>query len=213
VRHTIISDSPLPLTGFSNVPLNPSRPRLIELQTEDYFTSGAHSLVTILRLFIQESWSHTNRRETDFGATSLLFFSCGRFSDQNVELIYHRLLVPKRRMYGAVPLLPHVSLVWGLSCPATRHAEAKGERKYSSYSFFTSALDGVSDHRHAPAALFPRGKDPRYPLYRKVVSKHFWSCTPIISKNNYHARIHLFISTYKLINYICIYIYICRNTY
>jgi hypothetical protein len=31
---------------------------------------------------------------------------------------------------------------------------------YSSYSFTTSALDGVSGHRHAPAALYPRGKDP-----------------------------------------------------
>jgi hypothetical protein len=28
-----------------------------------------------------------------------------------------------------------------------------GERRYSSYSFLTSALDGVSGQRHAPAAL------------------------------------------------------------
>jgi hypothetical protein len=42
------------------------------------------------------------------------------------------------------------------SSPAT----AKGERKYSSYSFLTSAVDGVSGQRHAPAALYPRGKDP-----------------------------------------------------
>jgi hypothetical protein len=34
------------------------------------------------------------------------------------------------------------------------------ERKYSSYSFVTSALDGVSAERHAPTALYPRGKDP-----------------------------------------------------
>jgi hypothetical protein len=27
-------------------------------------------------------------------------------------------------------------------CPATRHAGANGERKYSSYSFLTSVLDG-----------------------------------------------------------------------
>jgi hypothetical protein len=43
-----------------------------------------------------------------------------------------------------------------------------GERRYSSYSFSTSALDGLSDQRHAPAALYPRGKDPRYPLYRRL---------------------------------------------
>jgi hypothetical protein len=37
---------------------------------------------------------------------------------------------------------------------------------YSSYSFMTSALDGVSGQRHASAALYTRGKDPRYPLDR-----------------------------------------------
>jgi hypothetical protein len=33
-----------------------------------------------------------------------------------------------------------------------------GEKRYSSYSLLTSALDGVSGQRHAPAALYPRGK-------------------------------------------------------
>ena len=32
----------------------------------------------------------------------------------------------------------------------------------------TSALDGVSGHPHAPAALYPRGKT-RYALYRRLV--------------------------------------------
>jgi hypothetical protein len=27
---------------------------------------------------------------------------------------------------------------------------------------------GVSGQHHAPAALYPRGKDPRYPLYRRL---------------------------------------------
>jgi hypothetical protein len=48
----------------------------------------------------------------------------------------------------------------GIRCPATRHEGAWGERRYSSYSFSTSALDGVSGQRHAPAALYLRGKDP-----------------------------------------------------
>jgi hypothetical protein len=40
--------------------------------------------------------------------------------------------------------------------------EALGvERRYSSYSFTTSALDGVSGHNQAPDALYPRGKDTR----------------------------------------------------
>jgi hypothetical protein len=32
----------------------------------------------------------------------------------------------------------------------------------------TSALDGVSGQSHAPAALYPRWKDPRYPLDRRL---------------------------------------------
>jgi hypothetical protein len=53
------------------------------------------------------------------------------------------------------------------SSPTTGHADASGER-YSSYSFLTSALDGVGGQRHAPAALYPRRKDSRYPLYRRL---------------------------------------------
>jgi hypothetical protein len=49
------------------------------------------------------------------------------------------------------------------SSPATRHGGAWGERRYSSYSFTTSALDGVSGQRHAPAALLPPGKGPPVP--------------------------------------------------
>jgi hypothetical protein len=35
--------------------------------------------------------------------------------------------------------------------------EAQGGDDYSSYSFTTSALDGVSSQRHALAALYPQG--------------------------------------------------------
>jgi hypothetical protein len=35
-------------------------------------------------------------------------------------------------------------------------------------STHTSALDGVNDQRHALAALYARGKDPRYPLYKRL---------------------------------------------
>jgi hypothetical protein len=37
---------------------------------------------------------------------------------------------------------------------------------YSSYSFSTFELDGMTGQRHAPAALYPRGKKPRYTLYK-----------------------------------------------
>jgi hypothetical protein len=46
------------------------------------------------------------------------------------------------------------------SSPATRHGGAWRERRYSSYSFLTSALDGVSGQRHAPAALCPGERTP-----------------------------------------------------
>jgi hypothetical protein len=35
-----------------------------------------------------------------------------------------------------------------------------GEKSYSSYSFTASALDGVSCQRHAPTALYHRGRTP-----------------------------------------------------
>jgi hypothetical protein len=46
------------------------------------------------------------------------------------------------------------------SSPATRYGGAWGEKNYSSYSFLTSALDGVRGQRHAPAALCPGGRSP-----------------------------------------------------
>jgi hypothetical protein len=43
---------------------------------------------------------------------------------------------------------------------------AAGENTYSSYSFSTSALDGMSGQPHA--TLYPRGNNPRYPLNRRL---------------------------------------------
>jgi hypothetical protein len=54
------------------------------------------------------------------------------------------------------------------SSPATRHGGAWGERRYSSYSFLTSALDGGKWSASRPGHALPRGKDPRYPLYRRL---------------------------------------------
>jgi hypothetical protein len=39
-----------------------------------------------------------------------------------------------------------------------RHAGDKGKRRYSLYSFFTSALDDMIGQHHARAALYPRGE-------------------------------------------------------
>jgi hypothetical protein len=43
-----------------------------------------------------------------------------------------------------------------------------GERRYSSYSFLTSALDGMSGQRRASAALYPGERTPRYPLHKSL---------------------------------------------
>jgi hypothetical protein len=43
-----------------------------------------------------------------------------------------------------------------------------GERKYSSYSFLTSALVGGEWSASRPGRALPRGKDHRYPLYRRL---------------------------------------------
>jgi hypothetical protein len=40
------------------------------------------------------------------------------------------------------------------------YAGANGERIYSSYSFLTSALDGMSGQLDAPNTLYPREKTP-----------------------------------------------------
>jgi hypothetical protein len=40
------------------------------------------------------------------------------------------------------------------------HAGAKTERRYSFYSVLTSALDGLSGQRHAPAKIYPLERTP-----------------------------------------------------
>jgi hypothetical protein len=42
-----------------------------------------------------------------------------------------------------------------------------GDRRYSSYSFLTSALEGGEWSVSHPAAIY-HGESPRYPLYRRL---------------------------------------------
>jgi hypothetical protein len=51
--------------------------------------------------------------------------------------------------------VPGFTAICEESSPATRHGAAWGERRYSSYSFTTSVLDGVSGQRHAPPRFTP----------------------------------------------------------
>jgi hypothetical protein len=46
------------------------------------------------------------------------------------------------------------------SYPATLLADAKGDRRYSSYLFLTSTLGGVSGQLHALTALYSREELP-----------------------------------------------------
>jgi hypothetical protein len=69
------------------------------------------------------------------------------------------------------------------SSSATRHGGAWGERRYSSYSFTTSALDGGEWSASRLAALYPRGKDSRYPLYRRLDGPRAGLNTEVRGKN------------------------------
>jgi hypothetical protein len=55
----------------------------------------------------------------------------------------------------------------GKAVPLHTHKEAQGKRRYSSYSFTTSALDGMSGQRHAPSTLYPRGR-PTAPIEQEA---------------------------------------------
>jgi hypothetical protein len=58
-----------------------------------------------------------------------------------------------------------VDLIFCKAVPAICHGGTRGERRYSSCSYVTSALDGgLSGQRHAPAALYPF----RYPLDKRL---------------------------------------------
>jgi hypothetical protein len=55
------------------------------------------------------------------------------------------------------------------------HGGAWGAMRYSSYSFLTSSLVGGEWSSSRPDRASPRGKDPRYPLYRRLGGPQSWS--------------------------------------
>jgi hypothetical protein len=55
-----------------------------------------------------------------------------------------------------------------IKLPRTSHAGAKGERTYSSYSFLTSALDGVKWSASRPSRALPLEKGPPVPNGEEV---------------------------------------------
>jgi hypothetical protein len=49
------------------------------------------------------------------------------------------------------------------------------ERRYSAYSFLTSALDGAEWSASCPSHVLPPGKDSRYLLDRRLGGPQTWS--------------------------------------
>jgi hypothetical protein len=76
-----------------------------------------------------------------------------------------RRYIPEGYVHNVFVLLHNFKILKNKSS-ATAMQEKRG-RGVSIYSFLTSAQDR-SDQRHAPAAFYTRGKDPRYPLYRRL---------------------------------------------
>jgi hypothetical protein len=72
-------------------------------------------------------------------------------------------------------ILYNCSVTAKQSSSATRHDSAWRERKYSSYSFLTSALDGGEWSASRPGRVLPWGKELRYPLYRRLGGPQSWS--------------------------------------
>jgi hypothetical protein len=61
------------------------------------------------------------------------------------------------------------------SDPATRHGGAWGERRYSSYSILTSALDGGEGSASRPGRALPPEKGPPVP----IVQEARWAPEPV----------------------------------
>jgi hypothetical protein len=62
------------------------------------------------------------------------------------------------------------------------------DRTYTSCSFSTLALGEVSGQRHAPAALCPRGKDPLYPLDRRLGGPELVWTERLQKKSSFYLR-------------------------
>jgi hypothetical protein len=64
------------------------------------------------------------------------------------------------------------------SCPTTRHKGAWGERRYSSYSYSTSALDRGEWSASRPGRALAPGKGPLVP----IIQEAGWAPEPVWTK-------------------------------
>jgi hypothetical protein len=121
-----------------------------ESQLYFYFDCNAQHTWKLDCRLTNEEWRYLTQRGEHFPNAFFVVLSRlrqGFFSTYNIQTTF-----------GANQIPSPLTSIYKLGVPL-RHAGANGERKYSSYSFLTSALDG-SAQRHVPSALYPRGKDP-----------------------------------------------------
>jgi hypothetical protein len=95
------------------------------------------------------------------------------------QFTHHTKLINKsfftsRETFGVTSCYFIVGHAVKLKLSRYRHAGDKGERKYSSYSFLTSALDGSEWSASLPGRALPPVKDPRYLLYRRLGGPQSW---------------------------------------
>jgi hypothetical protein len=95
--------------------------------------SDVFEYLGVLLLLLVKGFRHGEKRATDVIMSYRLYLSHEGFEEKLKKKVKQSRYTPWRRL---------------------------GERRYSSYSFSTSAPDGVSGQRHAPAALLPPGKGP-----------------------------------------------------
>jgi hypothetical protein len=100
-----------------------------------------------------------------------------------VNSLGHGIIWPQRMGFKIFKLQPEEKHNFKLhpikkkkeSCPATRHEGAWGERRYSSYSFLTSALDGGEWSASCPSRTLPPGKGPPVPIGQEAGVPWSWS--------------------------------------
>jgi hypothetical protein len=71
-----------------------------------------------------------------------------------------------------------VALIHNKAAPATCHGGAWGERRYSFYSYLTSALDGGEWSASRPGRALPPGKGPPVP----IVQEAGWAPDPVCTQ-------------------------------
>jgi hypothetical protein len=106
-------------------------------------------------MFIQQNWECMKGRYTRNRRNH-------RSAVKNIEESEHLL---KILLLRGIKIFKHIKKKLSRYTP-WRHMG--GEEVYSSYSFLTSALDGGEWSASHPGCALPPGKEPRYPLDRRL---------------------------------------------